>query len=127
MIGAMSRKSQKRSEDKPASDRFQAESWPGIKDSFDHTTIDVGRSYRFQGRKLRPGPLLNALAVWFTKLDPSEQNRIAGEALHLLESEIQRIEGGEVTIKVKMKKIRNRDDGTPVDPTPPKAPKRKHG
>ena len=66
-------------------DRLQADSTPGIKGRFDHEVLDLV-PLKFQGRKLRPGTLLNALVLWWLEQPETERREIAENAVARLES-----------------------------------------
>lgn len=66
--------------------KLQTPSIPEIKDAFDGAAKQIARGVAFRGRKLRPGPLLNAVVLHFLSLDEAERVRIAVENLAILET-----------------------------------------
>ncbi len=68
--------------------RLQADSYFEVRNKFDLSVLSLAREVRFQGRKLRGGPLLNALVLWFASLDHDEQVAKAKEALAILERDM---------------------------------------
>jgi hypothetical protein len=67
--------------------RLQALSLPEITDEIEELTRRiVKRGVEFQERKLRPGPLLNAIVLHFLGFPAEEQERIAVESLARLEA-----------------------------------------
>lgn len=68
--------------------RLQGLSIPEIAGEFEETTVRLGRTHNFNGRKLKPGPLLNALVLRFLEMTEEERARIAGESLAKLEMKL---------------------------------------
>lgn len=68
--------------------RLQADSDPEVVRDFARAAIDLEGVLRFNGRVLKPGPLLNALAVWWLSRDEAERLEIAREGLTLLEAKL---------------------------------------
>lgn len=74
------------SRDPSDSYKIQAQSIPELKDGFDAISKRIAREIQFRGRKLRTGPLLNAVVVHYLRLSEEEQMRIAREGLAVYES-----------------------------------------
>jgi hypothetical protein len=66
--------------------RLQALSVPEITDEIERLVMRYGREVKFQGRKLRPGPLLNAIVLHFIRLPEAEQAHIIAGAVRELEA-----------------------------------------
>ena len=58
-------------------EKLQAPSIPEIKDGLITETVRLARLVKFRGRKLRPGPLINAVLLHFLKMPAEERARIA--------------------------------------------------
>jgi hypothetical protein len=65
--------------------RLQGFSTREIAESWEDAATRVGRRFKFDGRKVKPGPLLNALVLWYLGLDEAARLRLAGHALANLE------------------------------------------
>jgi hypothetical protein len=66
--------------------RLQADSVPEVAGDFEKAVLRLAHDVRFQGRKLRPGPALNALVLWFVELPEAERERVARDAIRRLEA-----------------------------------------
>ena len=67
-------------------DRLQTPSIPGIVNGLTIARIGLNaRRIKHRGRKLKDGPLLNALVAWFLDQTGDEQARIAREGLVVFE------------------------------------------
>lgn len=96
--------------------RLQGYSTADLVNEWELKATGICHGRKLLGRKLKPGPLLNALVLWFMALDRGEQNAIATQAMEMLENHLtEPVEDGEA-------------------PTPPprvpvvnSAPKRKKG
>lgn len=66
--------------------RIQSDSTPEIQRAWEMVALALSGETKFQGRKLRPGPLLSALVLWFTRLAPEERARIGRDAVRALEA-----------------------------------------
>jgi hypothetical protein len=75
--------------------RLQADSAREIALAFEHAALDLAH-LKFRGRKLRPGPLLNALVLAWCDLPPSERERFAVTAIARLDSVLSSGEGQSV-------------------------------
>lgn len=64
-----------------AENRIQAPSIPEIKEGIVASAMRLGRSIKFRGRKLRPGPLINAVMLQFLTMPAADQERLAREYL----------------------------------------------
>jgi hypothetical protein len=65
--------------------RLQALSVPDITEPFEDAAIALSRVFEFNGRKLKAGPLLNAIVMRFLEMSEKEQAEFAGEYLARLE------------------------------------------
>jgi hypothetical protein len=65
--------------------RLQALSVPEITEAFEDAAVAISRVHEFNGRKLKPGPLLNAIVLRFLEMDEGERGAFAGESLARLE------------------------------------------
>ena len=77
--------------------RLQADSDEGVTKPFELAILHLPSALKFQGRKLRPGPFINALVCWWSRLPKKERERIAGEALAGLEGVLRSEEEGDVS------------------------------
>lgn len=68
------------------SHKIQAQSVPETKDAFDAVAKQIARTVAFRGRKLRGGPLLNAIVIHFLGLTEAERENIAVEGLAIYEA-----------------------------------------
>src|SRR4051812_33998384 len=66
--------------------RLQALSVPDVTEPFERCVLDMARSEVFLGRKLKPGPVLNALVMHFLDMQATERDRIVGRYLRKLET-----------------------------------------
>jgi hypothetical protein len=57
--------------------KIQAWSWPEIQEGLHGASTKLRKHTRGIGRALQPGPLLNALILWYLKQPEDEQIRIA--------------------------------------------------
>ena len=57
--------------------RLQSDSLAEVTMGFEQSVLDLSSQLRFQGRKLRPGPLLNAIVLWFNEQADEDKARIA--------------------------------------------------
>jgi hypothetical protein len=57
--------------------KIQAWSWPEVQDGLEGAATRLKGHTRDIGRALKPGPLLNAIILWFLKQPEQEQIRIA--------------------------------------------------
>ena len=64
-----------------AENRVQAPSIPEIKEGVVAAAMRLGRSIKFRRRKLRPGPLVNAVLLQFLTMPPNDQERISRDYL----------------------------------------------
>lgn len=108
-------------------DRLQGYSHPDIADGFADVTAKTARRYKlkYNGNKLRPGPMLNALAVWFLELDESERASRMQAMVARLEAFMAEPETGSKDRSGEDQ----RDNGheTYPEPAPQSRPKRKQG
>jgi len=65
--------------------KFQAQSIPEVKDALDAAVSRVARDLQFRGRKLRVGPALNAIALYYLSMDDAERERIVRRGLEVYE------------------------------------------
>lgn len=65
--------------------RLAASSHEELVDLWEEAITQSRSGVRYQGRKLRPGPALNALVLWFAELPDQERIRIVAEAVPRLE------------------------------------------
>lgn len=72
--------------------KIQSASLPEIKDGLTAAANRITRDMKFRDRKLRPGPLLNALVAHFLSRGEDEQFRIARTGVKLLEEILSRDE-----------------------------------
>jgi hypothetical protein len=71
----------------PSSDyKIQFPSIAELKDGLASLTNRIARRAKFRGRKMRPGPMMNALLVYFMTLPEDEQARIIEEGLKRYEA-----------------------------------------
>lgn len=68
--------------------RLQGLSVPEIAGEFEEATLRVGRRFQFNGKKLKPGPLLNAIVLWYLRLPEDERVRFSGEWIARLEESL---------------------------------------
>lgn len=66
-------------------DKIQMSSVPEIKDGMVATATRLSRKVRFKNRKLRPGPLMNAVFLWYLTRPEETQEEIAREFVGRLE------------------------------------------
>lgn len=78
IIAAMSR-------EPDMANRIQGLSIPEIKDGLARVLLRVSRDVKFRGRKLRAGPMLNAVVVHFLTLDEASQDAIIAGGLRAFE------------------------------------------
>ena len=57
--------------------KIQAWSWPEIQDGLEGAATHLKGHTRDIGRALKPGPLMNAVVLWFLKQSEDDQIRIA--------------------------------------------------
>lgn len=96
--------------------RLQGYSTEELVNAWELRATGICHGRKLNGRKLKPGPLLNALVLWFMSLDSAERTRIVDKALPMLEEHLT-----------------NRPDPPAEEETPPRpavpvvnsAPKRK--
>lgn len=69
--------------------RIQFPSIPELKDGMTNTVNRLARKVKFRGRKLRPGPLMNALVLHYLTLPEEEQIAIAATSIERYESLLQ--------------------------------------
>ena len=111
--------------DKPTKPtRLQADSNAVVQRAFYHAVIDLEGEIRHRGRKLRPGPMLNALAYWFSMLEEAERLRIGREAMSLYETVPPENGGGKLNA-AEMELLRRQDGGP--EPEPRKRGRKKSG
>lgn len=65
--------------------RLQAQSVPEITEEIERLTMIHSRKFRFKNRRLKPGPVMNALAAVFIDLSAEEQEQILRRGLDRLE------------------------------------------
>lgn len=65
--------------------RLQALSVADITEPFEDAALALGRVHEFNGRKLKAGPLLNAVVLRFLEMDEAERSAFAAEYLARLE------------------------------------------
>lgn len=65
--------------------RIQGLSIPEIKDGLARVLLRVSRDVKFRERKLRAGPMLNAVVVHFLTLDEASQDAIVADGLKRFE------------------------------------------
>lgn len=62
--------------------RLQTMSVPDLTEGLIKVRLRLNRAgVLHRGRKLKDGPLLNAIVAWYLRLDDAEQDRIAAEGL----------------------------------------------
>jgi hypothetical protein len=66
--------------------RLQADSDIEVVRSFNRCALDLEGDLQFNGRLLKPGPLLNALALWWVSRPEAERRDIAQDGLSRLEA-----------------------------------------
>jgi hypothetical protein len=66
--------------------RLSANSLPEITEALTHLAQQYGRDYRFGGRRIKMGPLLNAITLHFLLLDDGERRAIVERAVPALEA-----------------------------------------
>lgn len=74
------------SRDPTSENKIQAHSIAEIKDGFDADSKRLARRVKFRSRKLRPGPLLNAVVLHYLSLAEQERERIATDFLAVYET-----------------------------------------
>lgn len=67
-------------------DRIQTPSIPELKDGLEAVATRIARGVKFQGRKLRYGPMLNAIIAEFLRLSEDQQDAMVASGLQLLET-----------------------------------------
>lgn len=67
-------------------DRIQTPSIPELKDGLEAVATRIARGVKFQGRKLRYGPMLNAIIAEFLRLSEGQQDAMVESGLQLLET-----------------------------------------
>lgn len=67
------------------SSRLQADSVPEVTGPFERAVLDLGQDIKFDGAKLRPGHVLNALIHAFNEMPAAEQKPIVESAIARLE------------------------------------------
>lgn len=67
-------------------EKIQVASIPEIKDGMTNVATRISRKVKFSNRKLRPGPLMNAVFVWFLTRTEDVQEEIAREYVAKLEA-----------------------------------------
>jgi len=65
--------------------RLQSDSVAEITRAFEEATFKLSETLKFDGRKLRPGPLLNAIAVHFLHMSEADREEFGRFALAQLE------------------------------------------
>lgn len=78
-IAAMSRKLSN-------DDRIQTPSITELKDGLESVAQRIARRVKFQGRKLRYGPMLNAIVAEFLRLPEDQQDAMVESGLQLVET-----------------------------------------
>lgn len=68
--------------------RLQGYSTADLVNEWELKATGICHGRKLLGRKLKPGPLLNALVLWFMALDKAEQNAIATKAMQMLEAHL---------------------------------------
>lgn len=77
--------------------RLQALSLEGITEAFDDATRTIAKNHKFLRRKLKPGPLLNALVLSFLNMPEDARESVAAKAIaeleyYLAETDVEREE-----------------------------------
>lgn len=72
--------------------RLQALSVADITEPFEDAALALGRVYEFNGRKLKAGPLLNAVVLRFLEMSEAERSAFAAEYLARLEARLAETE-----------------------------------
>lgn len=70
--------------------RLQAYATKELVESWELRATGICFGRKLKGRKLKPGPLMDALILWFMGLDKGEQDRIVNQALPMLEDHLDR-------------------------------------
>ena len=100
--------------------RLQADSVEGIAAEFAEAAELVGRKVRFGRRKVKPGPLLNAIALHFVRMDALEREAFAIRAITemeaFLEAEAQAKRNAESATVTETTERRHPDDVSPSKP-----------
>lgn len=68
-----------------ATNKIQALSIPEIQHGLVKAALDLESKVKFRRNKLKPGPLMNAIALWFLTRTPGAQEEIAREFIAKLE------------------------------------------
>lgn len=68
--------------------RLQGYSTEDLVNEWEIKATGICHGRKLLGRKLKPGPLLNALVLWYMALDRAEQNGIATQAVAMLEAHL---------------------------------------
>lgn len=66
--------------------KIQTPSIPELKDGLEIVAQRIARNVQFQGRKLRYGPMLNAIVAEFLRLPEDQQDSLVESGLRLFES-----------------------------------------
>jgi hypothetical protein len=66
--------------------RLQCDSIPEIAGVLDEFVLRIGADLKFNKRRVKTGPLLNALVLWFMSLPEDERRRLAFDSVANLEA-----------------------------------------
>lgn len=113
------------------SEKIQMPSVPEIKDGMASVATRLSRKVKFNQRKLRPGPLMNAVFLWYLTRPEETQEEIAREFIGTLEGILEKDTPVELrspkTITAGEWTIEDITDEEEPSSAPPKKPRRKSG
>lgn len=66
--------------------RLQGDSLQAIAGALDEFAVRIAGEIKYKKRKIKSGPFLNALVLWFLSHDEAERKRIAKDAVARLEA-----------------------------------------
>lgn len=72
-----------------AASRLQADSAEVVVEAMQRAVLDIASRAKFRGRKLRPGPAMNALAIWLAELPVSDRAAFMAGAVARLEKVLE--------------------------------------